>query len=101
MRITEPLPNWRSIWPSAVSRACSRSTLINLPISMAQRHVFECFVVRPVGAQPGQVNSRVGRHDLAELRQRRVEPGALAEAQDRDVREPRPRLAPVQAELLE
>src|SRR5690349_18865607 len=32
MRITEPLPNWRSIWPSAVSRACSRSTLISLPL---------------------------------------------------------------------
>src|SRR5947209_16470716 len=29
--MTEPLPNWRSIWPRAVSRACSRSNVIHLP----------------------------------------------------------------------
>src|SRR5437762_575446 len=37
MRITDPLPNWRSIWPSAVSRACSRSTLGGLAQDAGER----------------------------------------------------------------
>src|SRR5436309_3829 len=46
------------------------------------------------------IESRVGRTERPESRRRRGEPRALAEAKDRDVREPRPALALVQAEPL-
>src|SRR5262249_45258093 len=98
--MTEPLPNWRSICPSAVSSACSRS--IRLPTSYApEGQRFEYLIACPGGAERRTVERRPDDTELAQLRRGRSEPRPLAEAQHGDVREPWAPLAPVDAEALE
>src|SRR6185503_1396692 len=102
--ITAPLPNWRSICPSTVSSACSRS--IPLPTSRCVRScpelaALEDDVLRPCGPQHRRVDSRIGRTHRAEALERRLQAGAFPEARDGDVRQPCPPLAPVDAEPLE
>ena len=55
--MTAPLPKLRSICPSAVSRACSRSNFIDLLAGLASRTSY----CAPPGTQPGNENSGVGR----------------------------------------
>src|SRR6266496_2420038 len=62
---------------------------------------FENLVLRPGGTQPRQESSRVGRSDEAEIGRIGPEARTLAEAQDRDVRQPRPALGTIDAERLE
>src|SRR5262249_32878072 len=98
--MTEPLPNWRSICPSAVSSACSRS--IRLPTSYApQGQGFEYPLACPGGAERRPVERRPDDTELAQLRRGRSEPRPLAEAQHGDVREPWALLAPVDADSFE
>src|SRR5689334_7856818 len=102
--MTAPLPNWRSICPSTVSSACSRS--IPLPTSRGVRScpeldALEDDVLRPCGPQHRRVDSGIGRTDRAETVDGRSRPGRLSEPRDGDVREPGPLLTAVDAEPLE
>jgi len=47
------------------------------------------------------VGSGIGRHELTQRRQGRLQPGTLPEAQDGDVREPRPPFPRVDTQPLE
>ena len=62
---------------------------------------FENVVLRPGGTQPRQESSRVGRSDAAEIGWIGPQAWALAEAQHRDMREPRPSLFAVQPRGLQ
>ena len=98
--ITAPLPKLRSICPRAVSSACSRSTFISLldcdrdfrprPRTAPRRGAAGKCKQQRRTARPRPSSGSAGRR-----------PRPLAEAQHGDVRQPRPRLAPVDAELLE
>ena len=93
--MTDPLPNCRSICPSAASSACSRSTLSLLaqPFRVPR-------TARRSGAA-GKVNSGVGRTEVSQVGQRRPQPRTLPEAEHRHVRQPGPPLPPVDPQLLE
>src|ERR1051326_8717591 len=95
--ITAPLPKFRSICPRAVSSACSRS---NAPPLSRQSHRFEDDILRPAGAQHGKESSSLGRHERLQLGEFRTEPRPLAEAKNRDVRQPRVALRAAEQVLL-
>src|SRR3954466_8089490 len=109
--ITAPLPKFRSIWPSAVSSACSRSNAPPFqPISrdptlflfqLTQSHRFEDDVLRLGRAQHGKVSSRLGRHERLQLGRRRPQPRPLAEAQKGEMRSPRVALGGAEQILLQ
>src|SRR5690242_17891359 len=102
--ITAPLPYWRSICPSTVSSACSRS--IPLPTSRGvrsspERDALEDDVLRPCGPQHRRVDSGIGRTHRPEPVGRRLQPGPLAEPGYGHVRQPGTALSAVDAEPLE
>src|SRR6185503_17184058 len=98
MRITDPLPNCRSICPSATSSASSRFIESS---SCDQRDAFQHLVPGSGRVQSRQVSSRVGRNECSRPGQWRLQTRPLAEAKQRDVRQPPPRLRPVDAERFQ
>src|SRR5947208_5367183 len=81
--MTAPLPKFRSIWPRAVSSACSLSTCFP-----SQKNGFEDDVLRPGWAKHRKVSSSLGRHDRPEVGQGRPKARPCLEAEDGHVRQP-------------
>ena len=92
--MTEPLPNWRSICPSADSRACSRSTsrppdLLAQPIRGPRTAPLRIAAPNSrAAASDGTTSPRSGSGGSSRGRSRKRSDG--------DVRQPGPPLAPVQ-----
>ena len=96
--MTEPLPNCRSIWPRAVSRACSRSNVINLlgqPIRRLRT------ALRRTAARNGRAAASDGLNAPSAGQRRARAAGGARKRSDGDVRKPRPPLGLVDAERLE
>src|SRR5262249_3161594 len=102
IRMTEPLPNARSICPSAASSACSRSTI--QPPTVLKSTKPNCMkdnVLPSRPTEPGMVDRGAGRTEPPEAGKLGGEPRPLAEPDDGEVWQPRPLLGLVHAEPVQ